>query len=263
MNRLMSVVFWLVVCMPLAGCDHGLDACEKFCKQAQDEAPPDTSIDCSEEKWKSAETCAVCFFTMERDHDMFVTDPIGLCNKYFGMDWKPCAGITCSDHGTCIEGDKGVSATCECDDGYASKRLECIAEPKAEDFITGAEHDLCMDNAPICQTTAGCGLGEDEYIQGHFPGFINFIVNTSAGATIVVKIFFETQLHPGEDTEIIWYEPGCHESHIYESLGANVFELAGENRVFEQEQQVLQEGSHLVDVYSDATTDYYLRVELR
>jgi hypothetical protein len=263
MNRLMSVVLWLVVCMPLWGCDHGPDACEKFCKDVQDEAPPDIFIDCSEEKWKSAETCAVCFFTMERDYDIDVTDPIGLCNKYFGMAWKPCAGITCSDHGTCIEGDKGVSASCECDDGYASKKLECIAEPKAEDFISGAQLDPCQANTPVCQTTAGCTLDETEYIEGSFPGFVNFVVTTQAGATIVVKIFFETQLHPGENTEIIWYEPGCNESHTYESMGANIFLLAGNDWVFEQEQQVQLEGPHLIDVYSDATTHYYLRVELR
>lgn len=131
------------------------------------------------------------------------------------------------------------------------------------DFIAGAEHDPCMANAPVCQTTAGCVMDETKYIEGYFPGFTNFIVTTSADATIVVKLFFETRKHPGEDTEINWYEPGCHESYTYESMGADVFAIAGEGRVFEQEQTVLQEGPHLVDIYSDANTHYYLRVELQ
>jgi hypothetical protein len=130
------------------------------------------------------------------------------------------------------------------------------------DFIAGAEHDVCMANAPVCQTTAGCTMDDTKYIEGNFPGFVNFAVSTPADATVVVKIFFKTRSHPGEDTEIIWYEPGCHESHTYESMGADVFEIAGEDRVFEQEQTGLEEGLHLVDVYSDATTNYYLRVEL-
>ncbi len=172
-----------------------------------------------------------------------------------------CKDITCSDHGQCqVEDDQAV---CVCDAGFKADGLECVPEPTVENFTAGAEHDPCMDNVPVCQTTAGCVMEEDDYIEGHFPGFVNFVVSTTASATIVVKIFFETRLHPGEDTEIIWFEPGCHDSYSYESGGADIFDLAGEDLVFEQEQQVLLEGSHRVDIYSDATTHYYLRVEVQ
>jgi hypothetical protein len=173
----------------------------------------------------------------------------------------PCKDVTCSNHGQCQVVDD--QAVCNCETGFIANGLECIPEPTFEDFIDGAQHDPCMANAPVCQTTAGCVMDETKYIEGHFPGFINFIVNTTANATIVVRIFFETRGHPGEDTEIIWYEPGCSEAYSYESAGVDIFEIAGEDRVFEQEQTVLQEGSHLVDVYSDSTTHYYLRVETK
>lgn len=148
--------------------------------------------------------------------------------------------------------------------GYGGDSNTCEdVQACLNDFLAGAEQDACMSNVPVCQTTAGCAMDETKYIQGHFPGFINFAVTTPADTTIVVKMFFETCNHPGEATEIDWYEPGCSESYAYESLGADVCAVAGEDRVFEQEQAVLEEGAHLVEIYSDATTDYYLRVELK
>ena len=172
-----------------------------------------------------------------------------------------CKDITCSGHGNCqVEDDQ---ALCDCNDGFVADGLDCIPEPTYENFIAGAEHDPCMANVPVCQTTAGCTMGENKYIEGNFPGFTNFVVTTPADFTIVVKLFFETRGHPGEDTEINWYEPGCHDSYTYESMGADIFAIAGGDRVFSQEQKVRLSGDHRVDVYCDATTHYYLRVELQ
>lgn len=150
-----------------------------------------------------------------------------------------------------------------CGYGEGSDTCEEDVEACLNDFIAGAEQDACMDNVPLCQTTAGCSMDDTKYVEGNFPGFVNFAVTTSADATIVVRLFLKTQGHPGENTEINWYEPGCSESYTYESMGADVFAVAGADRVFEQEQQVSQEGLHLVEIYSDATTNYYLRVELQ
>jgi hypothetical protein len=131
------------------------------------------------------------------------------------------------------------------------------------DFISGADHDPCMANVPVCQTTAGCTMGENKYIEGNFPGFVNFVVTTPADTTIVVKMFFKTRIHPGEDTEINWYEPGCHDSYTYESMGADIFAIAGGDRVFSQKQRVRMSGDHQIDVYCDATTHYFIRVEVQ
>jgi hypothetical protein len=141
--------------------------------------------------------------------------------------------------------------------------LLCACGVSESDFIAGADHDPCMSNVPVCQTTAGCTMAENKYIEGNFPGFVNFVVTTPADTTIAVRIFFKTLKHPGEDTEIIWFEPGCHDSYTYESLGADVFAIAGGDRVFSQERKVRQAGDHRVDVYSDATTHYFIRVEVK
>jgi len=131
------------------------------------------------------------------------------------------------------------------------------------DFVGDAEFEACLANVPICQVTAGCTLGESQYIEGTFPGFRSFIVATPADATIVVKLFFKTRRHPGEETEIIWYEPGCADSYAYESAGADIFDKAGGDRVFTQEKRVRRSGDHLVEIFSDAYTHYFARVEVR
>lgn len=129
-------------------------------------------------------------------------------------------------------------------------------------FIQGADFDPCLSNLPVCQQTAGCALGENKYTEGDFPGYRNFVVTTPADTTVVVKIFFKTRVHPGQDTEIIWYEPGCHDSYVYRSEGDDIFALAGGSRVFSQEKKVRRAGDHLVEIFSDAYTHYFLRVEL-
>ena len=130
------------------------------------------------------------------------------------------------------------------------------------DFIAGAESDPCQSNIPICQQTAGCNMNEATYLEGDFPGLRSFVVTTPADTDIEVRIFFKTRVHPGEDTEIRWYEPGCADYYSYESMGIDIFEKSGSDRVFAQSQQVRMGGDHLIEIYSDATSHYFVRVEL-
>ena len=131
------------------------------------------------------------------------------------------------------------------------------------DFIAGAKFDPCESNIPICQYTAGCAMGESKYIEGDFPGYVNFLVTTPADTTVVVKLFFKTRDHPGEDTEIIWYEPGCNDSYEYRSDGDDIFSIAGGDRVFAREQKLRQKGDHWIEIFSDARTHYFVRVDLK
>jgi hypothetical protein len=139
----------------------------------------------------------------------------------------------------------------------------CACGVSEADFISGADSDPCMANVPVCQTTAGCTLAESKYMEGDFPGFRSFIVTTPADTTVVVRLFFKTRVHPGEDTQIIWYEPGCHDSYTYESQGEDIFAKAGGDREFDQEMKVRMSGDHLVEIYSDATTHFFCRVDVQ
>jgi len=70
---------------------------------------------------------------------------------------NPCEGVTCSDHGYCVEGSGG--ARCECETGYHTEGLSCI-----EDGTTGpcyeidcSAHGTCVDvgGTPECRCDAG------------------------------------------------------------------------------------------------------------
>jgi len=131
------------------------------------------------------------------------------------------------------------------------------------DFIQGAEFEPCLSTVPVCQVTAGCIMGEFKYLEGDFPGFRNFVVRTGTADTeIVVRMFFKTRKHPGEDTEIIWFEPSCSDSYSYESGSDDIFSKAGGDRIFSQSKTVRRSGDHLIEIYSDAYTHYFLRVDL-
>lgn len=132
----------------------------------------------------------------------------------------------------------------------------------AGDFIQGAEYDPCQANIPVCQTTAGCSVNEATYLEGDFPGMRTFVVNTPADTEIEIRLFFSTRRHPGEDTEIRWYEPGCGDYYAWESLGVDLFAKAGSDRVFSQTHKVRVSGDHLIEIYSDATCHYFVRVGL-
>ena len=134
----------------------------------------------------------------------------------------------------------------------------------AEDnFKGGLTRDRCDGTFPICQTTAGCTMGTGRYIEGAFPGARQFIVPAPEEAVIRVHIFFKSQMFNGIDTEILWYEPGCFDDvYRYASEGRDIFQEAGNDKVFTQEQQVFLEGDHLVEVFSDAVAEYIIKVEV-
>lgn len=130
-------------------------------------------------------------------------------------------------------------------------------------FIARRALDTCDLEIPVCNTTAGCTLREeDRYLEGEFPGQRAFIVPTTGAATIRVEISWRTQLGPGADTEITWFEPACVDRYRYESQGANVFDESNAQGIFVQQQKVVRAGEHLVEVRSDATASYLLRTSV-
>jgi len=134
------------------------------------------------------------------------------------------------------------------------------------EFIAGAEYDSCQSLYYACsgKPAASCVMGEAKYTDGYFPGQRWFLVSTVADTDVVVKLFFKTRIHPGEDMEIGWYETGCSSYYSYiMGLGEDLFSLAGGDRIFSKEYKVRRAGDHLVYVESDATAEYLLRVELK
>jgi hypothetical protein len=144
-----------------------------------------------------------------------------------------------------------------------SGALSACALGAEENFSAGLKLDRCDGTFPICQTSAGCVLGNTNYVEGSFPGSRQFIVPAPAGSLIAVRIFFRSQVATGVDTEILWNEPGCFDTYQYLSEGIDIFREAGKDGIFEQTQLVLLDGDHLVEVFSDATADYFISVDVQ
>lgn len=140
--------------------------------------------------------------------------------------------------------------------------VRLIEQPSAENFVAGAVLDPCLESLPICTTTAGCVLDEDEYLEGDFPGFISFIANASPGEVLVVKVFFSTQEDPGNGIHTTFYDAGC-AIEIAQGPLNDIFEAAGLDWTLEFSQGFAVDDLHLVEVTSDATTHFYLRVEIQ
>lgn len=132
-----------------------------------------------------------------------------------------------------------------------------------DSFIQGARLDPCDNAVPVCSYTAGCRLAEgDNYMQGVFPGYYNVIVPTAGEANISVLFYFRSQEAPGSDTEVIWNEPGCHDSYNYYTEGIDLFRQVGSDRLWTVSNRVYQEGDHMLEITSDASAEFLLKIEL-
>jgi hypothetical protein len=130
-------------------------------------------------------------------------------------------------------------------------------------FVGPRVLDTCDLEVPVCNTTAGCKLVEEQrYLEGEFPGQRSWIVPTDGEATIRLSILWRTQLGPGADTEILWHEPACVDTYRFESQGRDVFADSNAQGVFIKEQKVFREGEHLIELRSDATAEYVLRTDV-
>jgi len=70
-----------------------------------------------------------------------------------------CDGITCSNHGDCVEVDG--AASCRCDSGYVADGLHCVSEdPCAGQDCSG--HGTCVNNSG----TAECNCDQDYHAVG-------------------------------------------------------------------------------------------------
>ena len=151
--------------------------------------------------------------------------------------------------------------------GYLALSAACLALvvggcSAEEVFIGDRKLDECDGNWPVCTFRAGCNLNTREYIEGVFPGSRRFIVETEGRADIRVTMLFLSQVSPGADTEIHWYEPGCFERYSYTSEGADLFREAGSSGIFEKQRTVFRTGDHLIEVFSDAVAEFLLKIEV-
>jgi hypothetical protein len=125
-------------------------------------------------------------------------------------------------------------------------------------FAGGRDENVCDSTVPVCSTSGGCVLDEDHYLAGNYPGARRFIVRTRGQAVITLTVYFTEARSPGADSNFYIYETGCVERFAYETAGRDIFREAGPDMQFSFSARVYQGGDHLVEVNSDAVSEYFL-----
>ncbi|MBN2497442.1 MAG: hypothetical protein JXR96_22815 [Deltaproteobacteria bacterium] len=179
-------------------------------------------------------------------------------------EFEACGGTCCEDGQVCY-GSSCCTPACDLidcgDDGCGGDCGECPgaagycdADGFCQDLIAGLTRDPCEENHPICQTTAGCVLAEDEYVEGDFPGFRSFSFETQAAATVALELLFSGP-----------FEEGAYEITRY---GAGCADASGGNQRFTPGVPVVDSdavdgsGEYLVEIYSETTAHYFLRISI-
>jgi hypothetical protein len=129
-------------------------------------------------------------------------------------------------------------------------------------FTSGRIEDPCAGTWPVCNTVAGCILGETNYAGGNFPGSFTFIVSTLAPSTISVNVFLQNVTGAGSTTTITWFETGCTASFPQQTLGSVFVGESQQQGFFTASQAVVGVGDHEITIVSDATASFLFSVNV-
>ncbi len=138
----------------------------------------------------------------------------------------------------------------------------CLSGEEA--FVDGRLHTQCDEAYSICDMPAGCVLDKKHYIRSGFPGSKSFVVATEANDVILdIKIYIATMEAPGTELVVRAYEPDCtlntnKSQHHMEDV--DIFKKAGDDRILQFELEAQVAGEHLIEIYSDASSEYLLIV---
>ena len=134
-----------------------------------------------------------------------------------------------------------------------------------ETFIGAGLPILCDDAYYICNVTAGCILDEDHYLEGVFPGTRRVVFVASVPEQDVrVRFYLKEMEAPGTELMVRIFEPSCTMGTANSSASltdVDLFEEAGDDRTIIFELSVLDDGEHLVEIFSDASATYLLVIE--
>jgi hypothetical protein len=129
-------------------------------------------------------------------------------------------------------------------------------------FIFGRVSDRCDTQWPICDTIAGCLLGDSSYIEGRFPTTGRVAVQLFEPSTVTVSYFLENVAGAGTETAINFFEDRCR-SRVRVAITGRTFVGEAEKASFVSRSVDLSGiGDHLIEYESDARLSYLMKVEV-
>jgi hypothetical protein len=136
----------------------------------------------------------------------------------------------------------------------------CLDEK--DQFILGRVADRCDTEWPICDTIAGCLLGDSSYIEGKFPTKGKIAIQLFEPSTVTVAFYLENVAGSGLETAINFFEDRCR-SRVRQSIDGRTFVGEAEQAGFVKRSVDLSgTGDHLIEYESDARLSFLLKVDV-
>jgi hypothetical protein len=124
-------------------------------------------------------------------------------------------------------------------------------------FTRGRIQATCNAAIPVCDGRAACVIGNDDYVEGTFPGGQKTIVRTeTADNRLVVRFLLDEMVSPGTEMLVRAHQPGCNAFEQQHPTDVDLFERAGDDRILQFTLDLPGQGDHLLEVFSDMGADY-------
>lgn len=130
-------------------------------------------------------------------------------------------------------------------------------------FIGGRVEDTCDGTWPVCDSFAGCMIGEQSYIQGRFPNKGRFVVRVAEPSVVKIHVFLEEVGAAGEQTSFTLFEDRCRSRTRVEATGKAFIAEMEQRGEFTREATLSGTGDHLIEFESDAQARYVIKVDVR
>src|SRR4051794_14551505 len=130
-------------------------------------------------------------------------------------------------------------------------------------FIFGRVADRCNTEWPICDTIAGCLLGDSSYIEGKFPTTGKVGVQLFEPSTVTVSFFLENVAGAGEETGIDFFEDRGR-ARVRVAIEGKTFvgESEQSGGVVTRHADLSGIGDHLIQYTSDARLKLLMKVDV-
>ena len=135
----------------------------------------------------------------------------------------------------------------------------CLSDEAA--FKQGRLQAFCDRSIAICSAQASCVLDDTTFARSQFPGGLRAVLqNDFDEDTVIVRILLTEALAPGTELHVELLSPDCGRVEEERIVDVDLFEVAGNERLYEFEFPFHGRGDHLLSVFSDMNAQYLLAV---
>lgn len=130
-------------------------------------------------------------------------------------------------------------------------------------FTDGRIEKRCNDTVPICNKKASCVLLDDQYLHDHFPGGKIFMIRTDEEQTRMFARFLLIEPRaPGTELLVRVHSTSCGSFAEGTTKDQDLFDYAGDDGLIEYELDVEGRGDHLVEIFSDMSSEFLFRFDI-